>query len=108
MITGASDVYVPADPDLNEADFRWDRPGQAIVDTQLERWVEAAGQSLVVVSIEVDRCAGFTLRFARETALEVFPDAFAMPHDVREHWRLFRPGVEEPHFVATNHGWGRE
>ncbi len=107
VITGRGDIYVPADPDEDEADFQWDRPGRSIVDAQLRRWIDAhAGDPLRVVDIVIDRCAGFTLHLDQTVAIEVFPDAFAMPHDIREHWRLFAHGRDDSHFVVTNHGWG--
>jgi hypothetical protein len=107
VITGRSDIYVPVDPDLDEMDFRWDRPGQSIVDSQLARWIGAnAAAPLTVVDIHVDGCAGFTLSLPDGNAFEVFPDAFSMPHDIREHWRLFRPATSDAHFVVSNQGWG--
>ena len=107
VITGQNDMYVPADPDVDESDFRWDKAGSSIVDHQLRRWIQAHEQApLRVVDISVDRCAGFILRFRHGIAFEIFPDAFSMPHDTREHWRIFEPGRETPHFVVNNHGWG--
>ena len=106
VITGRGDIYVPADPDEDEADFRWDRPGRSIVDAQLRHWIDAhAAAPLRVTDIVVDRCAGFTLHLDQNVAIEVFPDAFAMPHDLREQWRLLSPGRDDPHFVVNNHGW---
>ena len=55
--------------------------------------------------VEVDRCAGFVLRVPGEQAVEIFPDAVALPHDVRGLWRIFPPAVETPHFVVDNDGW---
>ena len=99
-------MYVPYDPDLEES-FRWDRPGQSIVDAQLTRWINStAVEARTAVGIEVDRCAGFRLAFDSAQAFEVFPNAYAMPHDIREQWRLFEPGRDSPHFVVENQGWG--
>ena len=107
VITGRSDLYVPADPDEDESQFRWDRPGRSIIDHQLRALVAAHEQTpLCVREITVDRCAGFTLRFDAGVTLEVFPDAFSMPHDIREHWRLLQPGLETAHFVVNNQAWG--
>ena len=106
VLAGSSDVYVPADPDAGEESFRWDKPGDSIVDLHLERWIETHSESpLIVDLISVDRCGGFVLALSNEFAIEVFPDASSEPHDVREQWRLFRPGVEdEEHFVVLNQG----
>ena len=107
VITGRSDIYIPVDPEVDEDDYPWDKPGSSIVDRQLRRWIEAhARDPLRVVDIVVDRCAGFRLSFANACSFEVFPDAFSMPHDIREHWRLLQPAAETPHFVVTNQGWG--
>jgi len=105
VIAGWSDMYVAADPDLPEEEFRWDRPGASIADAQLRPWLEAHAEPPPVLDLAVDRCAGFVLRLPGEQALEVFPDAYALPHDLREQWRVFRPGEESPHFVVSNHGW---
>ena len=107
VITGQSDMYVPSDPDDDEGSFRWDRPGRSIVDQQLSVWIDShATTPLIVLDIAVDRCAGFAVRFHNSNSFEVFPDAFSMPHDIREHWRLLRPALETPHFVVSNQGWG--
>jgi hypothetical protein len=98
-------MYVATDPDMPEEEFQWDRPGASIADAQLRRWMESHAAAPTVLAIEVDRCAGFVLRLPGEQAFEVFPDAFALPHDLREQWRLFQPAVESPHFVVSNHGW---
>ena len=105
VVAGASDLFVPADPDVPDEEFQWDRPGAAIVDLHLRRWIGVhAVAPLRVTAVEVDRCGGFVLRLEKEFALEVFPDASAEPHDLREQWRLLQPGRETPHFVLGNHG----
>jgi hypothetical protein len=106
VLTGSSDLFVPADPMADEGMFRWDKPGDAVVDLLVRRWVSAhAAKPLVVERVSVDRCGGFALSLSQEFAIEVFPDASAEPHDVREQWRLFRTeGDDERHFVWLNHG----
>jgi hypothetical protein len=107
VITGRSDIFVPSDPDEDEDKFRWDRPGRSIVDQQLSTWIEAHEERpLIVLEITVDRCAGFALRLDDVNSLDVFPDAFSMPHDIREHWRILQPAKDTPHFVVNNQGWG--
>ena len=107
IITGRSDIFVPSDPDEDESEFQWDRPGRSIVDQQLSTWIEAhKDRPLAVLEITVDRCAGFAMRLEDLNSLEVFPDAFSMPHDIREHWRILQPGQDTPHFVVNNQGWG--
>src|SRR5262245_9122580 len=69
VIAGRSDIYVPADPDVSEEAFEWDRERNSIVDHQLRRWLDSANP-LRVLDIAVDRCAGFTLHFPNEVSLE--------------------------------------
>ena len=103
VITGADDVYVPADD--SEEDFQWDQPGKALADARLRSWISAHTASpLVVERIAVDRCGGFVLQFPQTFAFEVFPAAGADPSQIREMWRVFQPGRESPHFVYLDHG----
>ena len=105
VVAGSNDIYVPADPDIDEADFRWDRPGASIGDERLRRWIEAhAAAPLIVQAVEIDRCGGFVLRLQQDFAFETFPDATSTPHDIREHWRLLQPGRDARHFVLLNQG----
>ena len=105
VLAGSSDIYVPADPDIDESDFRWDKPGGALGDERLGRWMAAyATAPLVVRAVEVDRCGGFVLRLPHDFAFEAFPNATSAPHDLREQWRLLRPGQDAPHIVLLNQG----
>jgi hypothetical protein len=49
----------------------------------------------VVQEVEADGFGGFTLRLSPDYELSVFPAGSAS-----EHWRLFQPGLETPHFVV--------
>jgi hypothetical protein len=105
VVAGSSDLYVPFNPEADEDAFQWDRPGDAMVDAHLERWIRAhATAPLTVSGIEVDRCGGFVLQLSQDFAVEVFPDASSEPHDVREQWRLLQPAQDAPHFVLMNQG----
>lgn len=106
ILTGSSDLFVPADPMADEEMFRWDKPGDAVVDLHLRRWISThATELLVVERSSVDRCGGFVLSLSQEFAIEVFPDASAERHDSREQWRSFRTeGEDSKHFVWLNHG----
>jgi hypothetical protein len=108
VIAGSADMHEPIDPDVPDEDFRFDIPGSSVLDHQLKRWSLAARSApRRVVRVQVDRCAGFSLSLSEaDERLEVFPDAFALPHYLREHWRVFQPDRESSHFVVTNHGWG--
>jgi hypothetical protein len=105
VLVGSSDIYVPADPELDDADFRWDKPGDALADERLDRWIAAYETNpLVIQAVAVDRCGGFVLHLPHDFAFEVFPEATSAPHDIREQWRLLRPGEDSPHFVLLNQG----
>jgi hypothetical protein len=41
---------------------------------------------------------------ARGVGRVALPDASSEPHDLREQWRLLRPGAEAPHLVLLNQG----
>ncbi|HEY0779781.1 MAG TPA: hypothetical protein VGD56_17570 [Gemmatirosa sp.] len=105
VVVGASDVFVPADPDVAEDAFRSDRRGASTADAHLRRWLTAhAAAPLPIERIHVDRCCGVALYLEQEFALEIFPDASSEPHDLREQWRLLRPGNDAEHLVVLNHG----
>jgi hypothetical protein len=103
VVAGSSDMLVPADPD--DAAFDSGRPGAALGDAHLLRWLDAhAGAPLLVTGVQIDRCGGFVLQLSEEFAFEVFPDASTAPDDEREQWRLFEPARGTPHFVVSNRG----
>jgi hypothetical protein len=52
---------------------------------------------LTVKDVSIDEFGGFKLFFHSGTFLEVFPNSAA---DETEYWRLFKPGVNEPHVVC--------
>lgn len=100
IVTGAADMFAPADPNLPEWEFDADRPGTSIADRELRRWIDSyAHRPLAVVGIEVDRCGGFVLKLSEGFAFEVFPDAVGTDPEHGEHWRLLQPGRETRHFV---------
>ncbi len=101
-ITAASrDRYVPAgDPEDDPPGFEWDRPGANLCDERVAAFLSRQMEDPpVVLGIEPREAGAFAVRFERGIALEIFPD------DSRaiEHWRLFRPGSDDPHavFVGT-------
>jgi hypothetical protein len=100
VVTGSADVFTPANASIPEWEFDPDRPGNAIADRELRRWLESyAHRPLAIVEVEVDRCGGFSLQLSEGFAFDVFPDASAQDPEYGEYWRLLRPGQEIPHFV---------
>lgn len=105
IVAGSSDLFVPADPDVPDEEFQWDRPGATIVDVHLGQWIDShAATPLRVTGVEVDRCGGFVLALEKEFALEVFPDESARPQGDQEQWRLLQPGRGTEHFVFCTRG----
>jgi hypothetical protein len=100
IVTGSADMYSPADPELSAWDFDENRPGNAVADRELRRWIDRyAHRPLAVVGIEVDRCGGFALKLSEGFAFEVFPDRVADDLEYGEFWRLLQPARETPHYV---------
>ena len=100
IVTGSADMYVPAGPDIPEWEFDANRPGNAVADRELRRWIDSyAHRPLAVVGVDVDRCGGFSLKLSEGFAFEVFPDRVAVDPRYDEYWRLFQPALEARHFV---------
>lgn len=99
VVVGSRDLYYPADyHDVSEdlpSEFDWDRdPNRR--DKLLGTLFGNGTRELVVQDVEVGAAGNLRIVLSDEYSLEVFPND-SLNH---EHWRLFRPGVEEPHFVV--------
>lgn len=100
VVVGSRDLYYPAGSSTTEVpeDFRWDVQGANRLDERLEEFFQDA--NLYVVHVEAGLAGAFHLFLGNNVSLEVFPDdSFD-----GEHWRLFRPYVDEPHFVVNGTG----
>ena len=54
---------------------------------------------------DADQAGHLVLRMDNGDALEVLPDAAVTdPKEEIEYWRVFQPGLERPHVVASNTG----
>ena len=58
---------------------------------------------LKVTGVQADRVGGFELALEGEHLLQVSP-ADSLTDEYSEHWRLFRPSEEGPHFVVNGSG----
>jgi hypothetical protein len=101
VIIGQRDLYYPAAPGRTSpevpAGFTWDVQGANRLDYLLDEFFHRANRELIVERTEVGRAAAFAIFFRDNFVLEIFPnDSFD-----EEHWRLFRPYLNEPHFVVT-------
>lgn len=100
VIVASRDLYYPAGPTTPEfpEGFKWDVQGANRMDERLKQFFETA--DLFVVHVEAGRAGTFQLFLGSEVVLQVFPDdSFD-----GEHWRLFRPYLDEPHFVVNGTG----
>jgi hypothetical protein len=103
VVVGSRDLYYPADyGDQNReipADFDWDRdPNHR--DKSLRLLFENGSKQFAVEAVDVGAAASLRIVLKHGFCLEVFPDNSLND----ERWRLFRPGVDEPHFVVTGRG----
>jgi len=64
-----------------------------------------AAPAILLGSLKTQHGVSRNSELTRPFILEVFPDAFSMPHDIREQWRLLQPMSETEHFVVSNQGW---
>ncbi|MEN6333807.1 MAG: hypothetical protein ABFE01_06060 [Phycisphaerales bacterium] len=107
LLTGRSDLWEPAedpaDVDLDAWDFDEDENLQdRMIDVFLRGYDIHTGSfndeanMLVVEAVLGDAYGGATLTFSGGCRLVIFPAGSR-----GEDWRIFRPGVDEPHFVIA-------
>lgn len=103
IIVGSRDLYYPADfhgedQDIPD-DFDWDRdPNRR--DKLLASLFMNNKREFVVQEIEVGIAGSLNITLSDSLSFGIFPDDSLS----REHWRLFRPANDEPHFVVTGRG----
>jgi hypothetical protein len=96
MLTARSDFYCSPGGEVLED---WDTIGATAFDAAARSLGELlACEPCFVVSAETDDVDGIRLEFSGGRRLDVFPDGSV----TGEHWRLFRPGMEERHFVVKS------
>lgn len=102
ILTGSGDLYSPAgsEPRTILEGFDWKRPGVTRLDERVAALFSERGGELVVREVRADAVGGLVADLGADHTLEVFPHGTAS----REFWRLFRPGIDEEHFVVTSHG----
>jgi len=102
IIVASRDMYEPVG-ELEEvpADFDWDVQGANRCDERVSALLALHTQRpLQVIAIAADVYGGFQLILSEGYALQVFPNASCSG----EHWRLFKPGTDEDHFVVSGKG----
>ena len=101
VIVGSRDLYFPPEnTDVPIEDFDWDVQGANRRDRRIAELLQNQTREFIVRKVEVEKAGGFRITFEDEYALDVFP------HDslAGEHWRLFKPSADDPHFVVTGTG----
>lgn len=103
VVVGSRDLYYPAGyGDQNReipADFDWDRDLNRR-DSLLRLLFENGKKQFTVDAVEVGTAADLRIVLRDGSCLEIFPDDSLND----ERWRLFRPGIDESHFVVTGRG----
>jgi hypothetical protein len=101
IAVASRDRFTPrGSPDEIPEDFDCSQPGTTLCDERMEALLERQGESLFVEHVVVGDWGSFTLALRGDFKLEIFPDDSSRG----EHWRLFKPRVEQHHFVVTGSG----
>jgi hypothetical protein len=102
VLVGRQDLYYPAEYDEDEPhpeSFDWDRDPNRH-DKLLDSFFKDETRELVVREVEVGAAGSFRIILESDFSLEVFPSDSLDG----EHWRLFEPSKDGPHFVVTGEG----
>jgi hypothetical protein len=101
VVVGGRDLYYPPEQSDNPTeDFEWDVQGANRRDKRIAELFQNETRQFLVLEVEVGEAGAFTIIFDDAHALDVFPDDSLGD----EHWRIFKPSTEEPHFVVTGRG----
>ena len=101
VVVASRDLYYPPEEtEERPADFNWDVQGGNRRDRLVSALFQHESRKFLVHKVEAGEAGSCTIFFEDDYALEVFPDDSLSG----EHWRLFKPYTEAPHFVVTGHG----
>jgi hypothetical protein len=101
VVVGSRDLYCPAEETVEfPENFKWEVLGSNRRDRKIAALFEDETRQFVVRLIEVGSAGRFSILLNNDYALEVFPDDSLS----NEHWRIFGPYIEGPHFVVTGKG----
>ncbi len=111
MVTGSDDWWEPAEVSdtFDWGDWNKNRSTPSLqqklleelfqeYDSNTKSWVNVSEQ-LVVEQVEADDYGGFDIHLSGGYRLQVFPSGKS-----GEHWRLFQPGDDSPHFSSCGMG----
>jgi hypothetical protein len=103
VIVAHRDLYYPAIYDETQpfpSNFNWDIQGANRRDRLIQEFFQNGSRSYRVERTEAGSAGAFRLTLEQGLALEIFPDDSFED----EHWRLFEPDMERPHFVVSGAG----
>jgi hypothetical protein len=101
VIVGSRDLYYPPEEtDDPPGDFDWDVQGANRRDKRIAQLFANETRQFLVRQVEVGAAGSFTIVLDDDYALDVFPQDSLRG----EHWRIFKPYLEGPHFVVTGKG----
>lgn len=102
VIVGSRDLYYPTEETDGPIEgFDWDVQGANRRDRRIGELFQNETREFIVRQVEIGDAGAFTITFDDGYALDVFPDDSLSD----EHWRMFKPSTEEPHFVVTGKGF---
>lgn len=103
IIMAALDVYKPQSghEEDDNPDFDWERAGN-LLEERSKRFFENGTREYAVEGVEAKHAGALRLTLQGGFWLEICPcDSLK-----EEHWRLFQPSSDQPHFVVTGAGIG--
>jgi len=104
ILVGNCDLYYPrgySDPKQEiPKGFDWDVQGANRCDEVLATLFAGGAKQFVVQRVEARQAGELALLLEGGITLQIFPNDSLDG----EHWRLFRPGSDEPHWVFTGNG----
>jgi hypothetical protein len=107
VVVGNRDLYYPrgyTDPKQEiPREFNWDVQGANRSDEVLAGLFAGGAKQYVVLRVQAGHAGELALLLEGGLTLQIFPNDSL----VGEHWRLFRPGSEAPHWVYTGNGLER-
>lgn len=108
LVVASGDLFTPADPLADLADFDWEAPGANWCDVRLQAFITATADApLAVSAVSADELGSLRLFLGDEFVLDIFPDSSPAAHVESEFWRLLQPGSGAPHFVVGSEGIAR-
>jgi hypothetical protein len=100
VLTGRDDIFcTPEESDEpTPSNFNWQKGNR--FDRIVQQLFFDGVRQFTVQAVDVGNAGRIVIRLEDSYTLEIFPQG----SESAEHWRLFKPHTEEPHFVVTGKG----